>query len=326
MSKKSKFKNNIVGYIHTKSNDKTAALQEEALRSVGCKKIYNDHSSDIDFERPELVNAVKHVQKKKSGCIVVYSLEQLAENLENLSDICKVLVNLKLRLISIQDDIIIIPYPNVINFVKPLTLKIGYVHTYQSDSSDKLQKSVLSSEGCQKIYSGYSEVADFERPELVKAVKYLQKKQDNIIVINSFERLASSLENLCDICKVLKTLSIPLRSIDENIFIRKYSAGENDTGDLDGIQKNTKENFNQEDASKEKISRKISKKTIIKFIVLLIILGGVYYWLLTRFNDNEMSESQYELMQKKSGRVYDTQKRVDDGNLLNEGGRGYDKK
>jgi DNA invertase Pin-like site-specific DNA recombinase len=302
MKSKSKIKSTFVGYIHAGSSDASVKLQKEALKAVGCNNIYVELSDDIDFERTELVKAVKYAKKKKHGCIVVYSIEHLAENLENLSDICKVVVNLKLRIISILEDVFIIPYPNVKNFISASILKVGYVHTYQGDSSRKLQESVLKSEGCSKIYSGSSDGADFERPELVKAIKYAQKNKSNCIIINSFERMASSLENLCDICKVLKTLSMPLRSIDENIFIRKYSTNEEfftSPSDL----KSDDEEFEDEVQEKKALYKRINKQTIIKFLILAVILSGVYYWLLTRFDGEEMSEAQYEVLHEKTNTV-----------------------
>jgi DNA invertase Pin-like site-specific DNA recombinase len=302
MNKKSKIKSSLVGYIHAKSRDVSVNLQEEALKASGCKTIFLDISDDIDVERPKLVKAVKYAKKKKHGCIVVYSIEHLAENLENLSDICKVLVNLKLRLISILEDILIIPYPNVKNFISSSTMKIGYVHTYQGDSSHKLQQSVLKSEGCSKIYSGNSSGADFERPELVKLVKHADKNKSNCLIINSFQRLASSLENLCDICKVLKTLSIPLRSLDENVFIKRNSLDKDNLNYLNNSTPYESKISEEEIRIKNSFIKRIRKRNLIKTVIIVIILSGVYYWLLTRFDADEMSEAQYEAMHKKSTR------------------------
>ena len=162
----------MVGYIHAESNDVSVGLQRRALKDAGCKKIFCGNSDNTDYERPELVNAVKYAEKqgKKSGSIVVYTLEQLAGNIENLSDICKVIKRLKLRLISVKEDVIMIPYINIKNFIPKGMTYIGYIHSTKEDLSYTLQKEVLLLEGCKKIFSGYSEDIDFDRPELIKDI------------------------------------------------------------------------------------------------------------------------------------------------------------
>ena len=175
-------------------------------------------------------------------------------------------------------------------------LRVGYVHVNEGDSSKGLQKQVLESEGCTKIFNGFSDEIDFERPDLVKAVRYMEKNSNNCLFIYSLEKLAFTLENLCDILKVLRTLDIPLRSLEEDIFIRNVS----DESSLMRFSDTSELKLNLDEKTEKSVRvRRISfdRRFLIKYAiisaVLLVILSGVYYWLLTRYDNEEISGPGY---------------------------------
>lgn len=175
-------------------------------------------------------------------------------------------------------------------------LRIGYVHIDKGDTNQGLQKEILQKEGCIKIYYGRSDDIDFERPELVKAVRHAGKSDTNCLIVFNLMKLAASLENLSDICKVMKMLGISLKSIDENIFIKKFSGFEkvlSPTGSLrlseDSVEKKTKDTK----GFFPKLNRKKMIKLLICIIIILCILSGIYYWLLTKYDDEEMDDTEF---------------------------------
>ena len=123
------------------------------------------------------------------------------------------------------------------------------------------------------------------------------------LVINNLPRLSSSIENLCDIFKVLRMLDISLRCLEENIFINRFSDDSENFNYLTDTAI-TKECIFIEDDSDEEISEKkrifkgISNrfllKKVIQFLVIGGVLGGLYYWLLTRYDKDEMSGLEYK--------------------------------
>ena len=292
----------------------SADLQKKALQAEGCDFVYSGYSNDFDFERPELVKAVKHAEKMNRGCLVVFSLEQLAASLENLCDIFKVLRKLNISLICVKEGIRVSPYSNDNNRITESKHKVGYAHVNAEDSSCELQKNILQSEGCSKIYCGFSDRFDNERKELIRAVKYAEKVKAEFLMVCHIERLAGSLENLSDICRVLKKIGIPLICIEQDMIIIENTAGEilNSSKSEEqletektGLEEIKLELAERRDNTSKRIDKKNTRRSILYLIRALIylilvfgILGWIYYWLLTAYDKEEISESEYLAVKK----------------------------
>ena len=307
---KSKNKNisRKVGYIHVNPKGISSNLQKKTLRAEGCDSIYFGHADKIDYERPELVKAVKHVKKINDGILVVFSMEQLADTLENFCDIAKVLRKLNITLISLKEEIKISAYSNELSESSKNKQKVGYAHVNNGDSSAGLQKRVLLHEGCGKVYTGSSNELDAERIELVNAVKYAEKIKADFLAVYGFERLADTIENLSDILAVLKRLNIPLVCIKHNIIITSNSSEKTVSSVENKEIESTEEKLQlsiKKDEQLLKINKRQNRRTVLFLLKILIFiifflgtLGYIYYRFLTVYDNEEISESEYIAINK----------------------------
>jgi len=75
----------LIGYSRVSTDDQSAALQEDALREVGCVKIFTDHASGARASRPELDRMLD--QLRPGDVVVVWRLDRLGRSLRNLIDL-----------------------------------------------------------------------------------------------------------------------------------------------------------------------------------------------------------------------------------------------
>ena len=52
----------LIGYARVSTQDQTLDLQTDALRQVGCEKIFTDTTSGVKSERPGLQEAMNHLR------------------------------------------------------------------------------------------------------------------------------------------------------------------------------------------------------------------------------------------------------------------------
>jgi DNA invertase Pin-like site-specific DNA recombinase len=72
----------MVGYARVSTVEQNLALQLDALRSAGCKKIFQDRLSGSVRERPQLVRALKSL--KPGDTLVTWRLDRLGRSLHHL--------------------------------------------------------------------------------------------------------------------------------------------------------------------------------------------------------------------------------------------------
>lgn len=77
----------LVGYIRVSTLDQNTVRQEEQLQGFNLDVVFIDKASGKDTERPELQAALKHL--RKSDTFIVYSMDRLARNLDDLRGIVK---------------------------------------------------------------------------------------------------------------------------------------------------------------------------------------------------------------------------------------------
>jgi DNA invertase Pin-like site-specific DNA recombinase len=82
-----------IGYARVSTRDQTVALQVDALKEVGCAKVYTEVISGAATERPILVKLLDEV---RPGDIVVdWKLDRLGRSLKHLIE--------TVNLLSLQD-------------------------------------------------------------------------------------------------------------------------------------------------------------------------------------------------------------------------------
>lgn len=77
----------LVAYIRVSTIEQNTARQDEQLKQFQFDEIFTDHASGKDVARPQLQAALKHL--RKNDTLIVYSMDRLARNLDDLRKIVK---------------------------------------------------------------------------------------------------------------------------------------------------------------------------------------------------------------------------------------------
>ncbi len=72
----------LIGYARVSTQDQTLDLQTDALKQVGCDKIFTDTTSGAKAERPGLQDAMNHL--RAGDTLVVWRLDRLGRTLKHL--------------------------------------------------------------------------------------------------------------------------------------------------------------------------------------------------------------------------------------------------
>lgn len=75
-------KNVLVGYARVSTQDQKTELQMDALKAVGCERVFVEKASGAQRDRPELKAALDYV--RAGDTIVVWKLDRLARSLKQL--------------------------------------------------------------------------------------------------------------------------------------------------------------------------------------------------------------------------------------------------
>jgi DNA invertase Pin-like site-specific DNA recombinase len=77
--------NQILGYARVSTADQNSDLQVDELTAVGCHRIFLEHASGAQAERPQLGHALDHL--RSGDTLVVWRLDRLARSLRDLIDL-----------------------------------------------------------------------------------------------------------------------------------------------------------------------------------------------------------------------------------------------
>lgn len=72
----------LIGYARVSTQDQKTELQMDALRAVGCDRIFVEKASGAQRDRPELNAALEYV--RSGDTIIVWKLDRLARSLKQL--------------------------------------------------------------------------------------------------------------------------------------------------------------------------------------------------------------------------------------------------
>lgn len=73
----------LVGYARVSTDDQNLDLQHDALRGVGCEKIYDDRKSGAQADRPGLSTVLE--MARHGDTVVVWRLDRLGRSLKRIS-------------------------------------------------------------------------------------------------------------------------------------------------------------------------------------------------------------------------------------------------
>src|SRR5918996_152233 len=92
-----------IGYARVSTQDQTLNLQKDALKNIGCKKIFTDTASGAKAERIGLEEAQNFL--REGDTLVVWRLDRLGRSLKHLIETITELNNRKIGFKSIQENI-----------------------------------------------------------------------------------------------------------------------------------------------------------------------------------------------------------------------------
>jgi DNA invertase Pin-like site-specific DNA recombinase len=75
----------IIGYARVSTADQDTALQLDALREAGCERIFEEHASGADTERPVLAECLAFV--RSGDVLIVWRLDRLGRSLGHLIEV-----------------------------------------------------------------------------------------------------------------------------------------------------------------------------------------------------------------------------------------------
>lgn len=92
-----------LGYARVSTRDQNVDLQVEALKKVGCAKIYTDIASGARAERPALEELLEHL--RAGDVLVIWKLDRLGRSLQHLVKLVNDLREQEVGLQSLNDPI-----------------------------------------------------------------------------------------------------------------------------------------------------------------------------------------------------------------------------
>lgn len=93
----------LIGYARVSTQDQHLALQDDALKAAGCKKVFRDTASGVKEDRRGLLEAMEYA--RKGDCIVVWKLDRLGRSLRQLIETVRKLDADGIGLKSLQERI-----------------------------------------------------------------------------------------------------------------------------------------------------------------------------------------------------------------------------
>jgi DNA invertase Pin-like site-specific DNA recombinase len=93
----------LIGYARISTTDQTLALQQDALTTAGCDRIFTDTASGARTDRPGLTEALSHV--RSGDTLVVWRLDRLGRSLAHLIEAVRELQERGVHFRSLQEQL-----------------------------------------------------------------------------------------------------------------------------------------------------------------------------------------------------------------------------
>jgi len=93
----------LVGYARVSTTDQNLDLQDDALQTAGCERMFTDIASGAKAERPGLNQALKEC--RKGDTLVVWKLDRLGRSLPHLVETVRDLADKGIGFKSLQENI-----------------------------------------------------------------------------------------------------------------------------------------------------------------------------------------------------------------------------
>jgi DNA invertase Pin-like site-specific DNA recombinase len=93
----------LIGYARVSTFEQNLNLQKDALKAVGCEKIFEDHISGAASSRPGMNKAIEFL--RKGDTLVVWRLDRLGRSLKHLIEVVSLLEERHIGFKSLQEAI-----------------------------------------------------------------------------------------------------------------------------------------------------------------------------------------------------------------------------
>lgn len=93
----------LIGYARVSTDDQNLDLQNDALKQIGCDRIFTDKLGGAKAERPGLEEALTYT--REGDTLVVWRLDRLSRSLKTLIEMVNHLEEKKIGLKSLQESI-----------------------------------------------------------------------------------------------------------------------------------------------------------------------------------------------------------------------------
>ena len=93
----------MFGYARVSTEGQNLDMQLDALEKAGCERIYQEHASGKNTERPELKRMLD--QLRKGDTVVVYKLDRISRSVQDLESLTKEFEEAGVEFVSLQDQI-----------------------------------------------------------------------------------------------------------------------------------------------------------------------------------------------------------------------------
>jgi DNA invertase Pin-like site-specific DNA recombinase len=93
----------LIGYARVSTDDQKLNLQQDALHTAGCEKIFEDYLSGARATRPGLTSALE--MARSGDTLVVWRLDRLGRSLKDLIQLTETLKQGSIGLQSLQESI-----------------------------------------------------------------------------------------------------------------------------------------------------------------------------------------------------------------------------
>ena len=91
----------LVGYARVSTLDQHPGLQIDALQLAGCERIFTEHASGAQRDRPELKAALDYV--RAGDTLMVWKLDRLARSMRQLIETVDTLQSRQVELRSLTE-------------------------------------------------------------------------------------------------------------------------------------------------------------------------------------------------------------------------------
>lgn len=92
-----------IGYARVSTDDQNLDMQLDALKAAGCERIYREHASGKNTERPELQRMLDTL--REGDTVVVYKLDRISRSVQDLESLANTFRDMGVEFASIQDNI-----------------------------------------------------------------------------------------------------------------------------------------------------------------------------------------------------------------------------